>query len=387
MRVLIISTIVISCLVLSGCESFKDKETAAELRWNKTSAEIKLKVARESFNNQRLDQAKKVVDECIKVAPEMGGAYLLAGEIELAKYNTTKAAEYFLNAIEHDSTLADAWFLLGYTAEQNSENEKAGKCYLEAHRLDKGNVKYILSVARAYISQGDYQQAKSFLEKNMRTGGNDTAMKITAANLCMKTGDYDDAIKYYRQAILLSNGDRTVMESLGYCYIAANRWEKAAGIFSKLSETSSDTNQYLDILAICEMNSGQYAKAASRFDKVSADNRDNAQFWVKLGQAHLGGNSGMAAYACANRALKLEPAMLDARNLKIASLYIMKDYRECINSAEKVIENFSNCSFAWMMAGRSYEKLGNIEKAQNAYNQSLKLEPDNQNLKKLANRL
>lgn len=375
--------------ILIGCQSYDQQEDAAVQRWNKTSAEIKLKVAKESFEHHRYDQAKKHLLESLDLDDQQSQAYLLAGQIEMAEGDKTQAADYLLKAIELDKDIDQAWFLLGYIAEENTEHEKASQCYLEAYRLDKTNIKYVLSVARVYISMGDFQSARDFLERNMHANSGDASIKLTVANLNMQMGDYDSAIKYYRQAVLTGDGDKTILESLGYCYIASNRWEKAAEVFEELAASSigESAQEYMDIFAVCSMNSGNYNKAAKAFDKVSAENRENPQFWVKLGQARLGSNSGIAALACANRALRLDPEMVDAMNLQTAALYLMKDYRGCIKSAEKIINSHKDCSFAWMMAGRSYEKLGSREKARQAYQESLKLRPDNEQVMKLANNL
>ncbi len=384
-KILILTVLVL----ISGCQSYDQKENEAVLRWNKTSADIKLKIANQSFENRKYVQAKTYLDESLSQNPHQAQAYLLAGKIDIAENNNTKAADHLLKAIELDKSMPQAWFLLGFIAENNSENLKASKCYLEAHRLDKKNIKYVLSVARIYIAMGNFQQAQQFLQRNMHASGDDQSIKLAIANLNMQTGNYQTAIDYYRQAAIESGGKRDILESLGYCYIAAEQWKQATDIFEKLAQTAPVplAKEYIHIIAACNMNSGEFSKAASQYDKVSADNRDNPHFWVKIGQAHLGTNSGLPALACAKRALKLKPGMLEALNLKTAALYLMKDYRACIETAEAIIAKDSNSSFAWMISGRSYEKLGNFEKAKEAYRQSLRIEPNNKNVLKFANKL
>lgn len=373
--------------LFSGCESFKDQEDAAKLRWDKASAEIKLKLARENFATGQYDNAKRAVADCLKVDDQNTQAYLLAGKIAMVEADFDQAIICCNKAVDIDAKLDKAWFLLGNAYEYKSDVIMASESYLKAFRIDSSNSKYVLSVARCYISMGRLEQAKTFLEENMKSNKNNIALKLEKANVEMQMGNYDVAINCYRQVVLLSGGDRENLKSLGYCYISAKQWENAAEIFSRLLSTTDDAEQQKelsDVLSVCELNSGQFANVASRYDKISSENRDNPQFWVELGRAHLGNNSPMAALACSNRALNIDPFMIQAKHVKAAAQYLNKEYRACVITCENIISSQPDSSFAWMMSGRAYERLGNVEEAKLSYDKAVSIKPESQELLRLA---
>jgi superkiller protein 3 len=374
---------------IAGCGNVEKQKTAAEQRWDKNSAQIKLRVAQEQFESQQYDNALKLVNESIVIDDTIVDAYVLSGKIALAKSQFDVAYLNFAKAIEMDDNLDSVWYLLGWVAENQKDFAKADECYQKAFNINKDNIDYVAAITRVYVNQGDYDKGREFLEKNIKRHLDDVSLKITAANIEMQTGNYDKAINYYRQAVLLSGGDRNILESLGYCCIAVEQWTYAEDIFKSLAD-SADQNQKDEcnkILTVCRMNSGKYAEAASDYDRISAEQRNDPQFWLKLGYAHLGNNSAIAALACSKRALKIDPAMMEALNLQAAAQYLTGNYKACASTCESIIRNESQSSFAWMLSGKCYEKLGNSDKASFAYEQSLKIKPGNQGVMKLAGNL
>ena len=381
--------VLILAAFIAGCGNVEKQKTAAEQRWDKNSAQVKLRVAQEQFESQQYDNALKLANECIAIDGQIADAYVLVGKIALAKSQFDVAYLNFAKALEMDENLDSVWYLLGWVAENQKDFAKANDCYQKALKINKDNIDYVAAITRIYVNQGDYDISREFLEKNIKRHIDDVSLKIAAANIEMQTGNYDKAINYYRQAVLLSGGDRNILESLGYCCIAAERWTDAADIFKSLAE-SADQNQKAEcgkILAVCRMNSGNYAEAASEYDRMSTEQRNDPQFWLELGYANLGNNSAIAALACSKRALKIEPAMIEALNLQAAAQYLTGDYKACIVTCENVLRSESQSSFAWMLSGKCYEKLGRSDKANFAYEQSLKIKPGNQGVMKLAGNL
>lgn len=381
--------VLILAAFIAGCGNIETQKTAAEQRWNKNSAQVKLRVAQEQFESQQYDNALKLLNESIALDNQIADAYVLAGKIDLAKSQFEAAYLNFAKALELDEGLDQVWYLLGWVAENQKDFTKANDCYQKAISINKDNIDYVTAITRVYVNQGDYDTGREFLEQNMKKHLNDVSLKIAAANIEMQTGNYDKAVSYYRQAVLLSGGDRNILESLGYCCIACERWTDAADIFKTLAE-SADQNQkaeYSEIVAVCKMNSGNYAEAASEYDRMSTEQRSNPQFWLKLGYAHLGNNSAIAALACSKRALNIDPAMIEALNLQASAQYLTGDYKACIATCESIFSNETRSSFAWMLSGKCYEKLGNAVKANLAYEQSLKIKSGNQDALKLAGNL
>jgi tetratricopeptide (TPR) repeat protein len=286
------------------------------------------------------------------------------------------AFDNFSKAVEIDQDNSQAWFLLGTVSLEQGQAENSESFFIKAMHLDRSNIDYALSLGKAYTIGAKYDSAERLYADISSRFSSDWQIKAAAGSLSMTLGRFEKAAKYYKQAAILSKDDPAVLESLGYCYIADGKWADAADIFAKLSDIA-DNEQYSEILTVCQMNSGKYDKAKSRFDSVSDTQRDNPDFWLSLGQAHLGLNSANAAIACAKRALILRPNWAEATALLASGEYINKDYQSALLNFNKIKDNADIGAFAYLMIGRCYDRLGQSSKAKLAYQTSLSINPNN----------
>lgn len=368
--------LMVGLLLLAGCQSYQEKEHSAKVKWNHTTAKIRLDIAQQQYENGQYDSAQKVVNETLSIDPQLTDAWILSGKLSLAKGNLQQAFENFSKALETDQENADCCYMLGMVSLEMGETATAESYFTKAMQFDRSNIEYALSLGKAYIIQAKYDCAERLYAEASKRFSSDWQIKAAAGSLSMTLGRYEKAEKYYKQAAILSKDDPTVLESLGYCYIADGKWAEAADVFAKLSDIANN-EQYSEILTVCQMSAGKYDKAKSRFDSVSDTQRDNPDFWLSLGQAHLGLNSANAAIACAKRALILKPNWAEATALLASGEYINKDYQSALLDFNKIKDNADIGAFAYLMIGKCYDRLGQSSKAKLAYQTSLSINPNN----------
>ena len=71
--------------------------------------------------------------------------------------------------------------------------------------------------------------------------------------------------------------------------------------------------------------------------------------------------------------------------LKGCAQYMLKNYVAALETFKETTESPENSALVWLMKGRCHQKLGNIEEARQAYKKSLKLKPNSELAKFLAN--
>ncbi len=366
--------------IAGGCESYAEKKEAAYSRWHKATAQAKIPVARELFENNKLDEAEKTIAQCIAADPEMPQAHILMGEIHFAYGRLSQAHDSFSKAVDLDPKLDQAWFSLGTLSRQQHQPTDALRCYRRAMSIKPAQTEYITAVVEIYAAQGDYEEALELLEEKIAQFPSDATLKVAAADIHNRLGQTDRAIGLYSQALMHKTGDRHITETLGYCYITKQQWKEAVETFESLLK-GADLEQKqacLQIMAMCSMNDGQYSRAFSYFDKLSVDQRDSAELWLQMGQAALGADSSHRAAACARRALALRPGWPDAIAVQGCSLYLSQDYTAAIKIFRKITADDKLAGFAWLMTGRCYQQLGQIEPADKAYEKAVNLNSESQ---------
>ncbi|MBN1126211.1 MAG: tetratricopeptide repeat protein [Sedimentisphaerales bacterium] len=378
-RRIIITTVALWMIVATvGCESYQKRKEQARLRYERATAKAKVPLARDYFEEGRIEDARKILDNCLIADPTNSQANLLMGEIQMTQGRTGEAKICFENALETDQELHKAWAYLGSIAQEEKQSMRAIECYNKALELEPLNTEYVLAIAESHTLQGDYDLALSVLRAKIQMLPSEVRLRIAVADIKHRIGDMTGATAEYRQALVLDENNMEVVESLGYCYIAQDRWPEAAQMFERLVGNSSGARKtaHQQILAMCNMNAGQYGKAVGLYNDLSVEYRDDAQLWLQMGRAALGSNEPERAQSCAQRALTLHPNWEDAIALKGCAQYLNADYVGAINTFRSITSSAKLGGFAWLMMGRSYQQIGQLTQAQKAYEQAAKLTPN-----------
>ncbi|UCG46864.1 MAG: tetratricopeptide repeat protein [Phycisphaerales bacterium] len=366
-------------VAFAGCESHTQSKKAAKERWDRASAQIKLTLAEQQYESQKYDQAAATVRKCISADPGMARAHLLLGKLLLTEGSTENAAAELRIAVELDKGLHEGFYWLGVLAQEKPDYERAYELYTKALEINPTNVDYILAVADVQVARDNSSAALALLTRKALALPQDVSLKVAAADLMVRVGQNDRAIELYREASLLSGDNAGILESLGYCYVFANKWSEAGEIFANLAEQCADEQKkkmYIQVTALCSMSSGRYDKAAHYYDKLSVAERDNAETWVNMGRAALGSGMARRALQCGQTALGLRPGHAGATVLVGCARYAEGDYDKAAQSFEKLVTDEQNAGFAWLMMARCYERLGREGQAEQAYRKALDINPD-----------
>ena len=248
---------------------------------------------------------------------------------------------------------------------------------------------YILGAAEVQIARNNYAEAADLLSEKMAALPHSVSLKVATADVMLRLGKSEKAIELYEQALLLTDDNVDIAESLAYCYVFSGKWSEAAGIFNKLMEQCKDEQKrkaYLQVTALCSMNGGDYGRAAEYYSELNVKERNNIDIWVGMGRAALGAGIPRRALMCAERALNMRPGYPDAIVLLGCAQYADGDYDGAITSFERLTIDRKNAGFSWLMMARCYEQLGQMDRAEKAYNKALDASPDSELGKFLASR-
>jgi len=392
------TTITAAALLLAicaGCESHAERKQAVKEQWQKSSSRIKLNLAKQQYGKGKYADALENIKDCISADAKNAEVHLVYGKILMAKGRRSEAEQELHSAVELDKTLDEAWYWLGVSSQEARRIPQARGYYEQAMTLGSGKVDYVLAVAECYGAEKQFDAALKILESAMLSMPRALSLKVAAADMYSRAGNNARAISLYEEAMLLSSDDEGIAESLGYCYMFADKWAEGADLFEKLAkrlesdsagdkdaDTLAENEQrhrlYIETAAVCNMKSGQYTRAVACYNKLSVAERDNAEVWVKMGQAALGAGMIDRALQCGKKACFLHPGYADAMVLIGCAQYRSGDYSAAEKSFGTISSDKTAGGFAWLMRARCYEKLGQTERAKGAYKRALELNPESE---------
>lgn len=366
-----------------GCSPYAERKAAMESHWDKSSARAKLPMAEEYLRQGQLKDAYKLLGKCLQADPELATAHFLMGRVCLAQGQTAAAEESFGRAATLDPALDEAWFALGMMAQDREAFEAAATHYRKALELKPLRTDYILRMVYLYDLQGQTAAAQELLETSIEKLPSEVDLLLAQAEMVQRRGEYEQAAALLQRARLQSNNNPHVLELLGTCYMSQQEWSQAEKVFEELLQTP-DLKGYETILqwtATCSLNAGHYSRALKYFDQLSVYRREDPALWLAMAQAALGAQLPARGLQCAEKALSLQPGWAEALAVQGCAYYMEKQYAQAAAVFERLDRDEKWNAFGWWMSGRCYRQLGQVAKAQQAFQKASALDPNGRLMK------
>ena len=217
--------IVLAAALLTGCNTYEQKKEAAQTRWEKATAKAKVTVAQEFFQNNRYPEAEKTLVDAIESDPQLASAHLLMGKLQFVQAKIDSSKKFFSAAVALDEDMHQGWYFKGLIDQQDKNLEAALVNYKKAMAIQPDNIGYITAVVQMYAAGEDYLSATGLLEKKIQLLPDKSELRLTRAEMLLRLGELKGAIEQYNAVLLFEGDDRSVLESLAYCYIMDNSFQ------------------------------------------------------------------------------------------------------------------------------------------------------------------
>ena len=267
-----------------------------------------------------------------------------------------------------------------------------------------------LSKAVALHLEGKLEEAARLLDQPILAGEQDAALYSALGHIRYELRDYAAAAAAYGQLAELEPGHRTAAFNLAVCQGNLKEWKTAAGYFRTALEIDSARGDALLGLGISLIHDGRPAEAVEAIDKYLGLFPDSEQ--AIFAKAVILHQTGRAADAVEHyrRLLASNPRCEDALS-NLVALFLEKqdapsarryaemlaelkpespvaaealatvafsdgDFltaaRHCLNLTESAASRFEH----WFNLGVAYHRIGNYQKAAQAYERAAALQPD-----------
>lgn len=394
------AVLITACLLAAGCDrggseaelvasaqSFFDKRDYAAasiqlksaLQKNENSGAARLLLGRTLLEQGdprtaevelRKAQDLKVPED--QVAPPMARALLALGETGklIARYGSTtlgdKAAEADLKA-----TLAAAHLMQGETA-------RANEAVRAALAAQPGFGPAVLVQARLKAVEGDVDSALDVLRQHLaRNPTDERAHQLMGDVLWRGKNDPAGALEAYRK-VLVAKPD------------AVGAHVAVIGLLNQQSKPAEARAQYEQLLKLAPNHpetvflqaqfafvDKDYAKVREAADRLLKVDPDNVRVLELAGAAEFRRRNFVPAEGFLSRALKIAPNQLLARQLLAQTLLQGGQPHKAVDVLRPVTESDKPDGLSVSLLGEAYLQMGEVGKAEAAFQRAAKVAPDN----------
>jgi tetratricopeptide (TPR) repeat protein len=185
------------------------------------------------------------------------------------------------------------------------------------------------------------------------------------------------AIKCYREALKIRE-DREVMQFLATAHASLHETGEALEVMHRLVELDPEDLNVRLIRAGLFYQEGKEREAIA--DCLHVLEKDDSQpaAWFIMGRAKKKQKDLTGAIADLTKAVKLKEDFADARLLRAESLFEANLANEALFDIDKLIETAPEEETVFLLRGRIYEYLGDLDAAADSYNRVVNLNPFNE---------
>lgn len=300
--------------------------------------------AASAFQQGQLDRAEQELRPAIAREPDRPDLMGLLGLVLDAKKEYEQAEPFHQRALKLAPRSAGLWNNFGNHYFARGNDAKAQNAFLQALAIEPGHANANLQLARIALSHNQGAEGLRYLDNLKPSDGADAAVQLLRARCLQSAGQADAALAIVDRLEQDASGDARLAFSLGGALAEWGRYDLAEAAFSRALETDPANIDILHNVGLAAFRASHLDRAQNVFEIALQQNPDDVESIFNLARVHAAKGDSETALVLLARARRLAPNRPDL--------------------------------LAYM--ARMYEDAGFFSGAADAYNEYLKLQPDDQ---------
>lgn len=370
----------------------------------------------------KLDKAEEFVNRLTDIYPKNSVAWLTNASLKHLQDNSEAALEGYEKVIElapksADARIARIGLLLNLDRDPNTHNdftalsEFAAKdprvSYLRAVALAKTgdyfgstsalnetlntldiigpdiftrNLQLLMVAAITNNSLGNFDSARTYLERYVEFSPDELAPRRMLANIYMRQNEYSSAIEQLKIMLELNPEDPQILNMLAQTYDASGKYQLAILTFEKALNQEGKSPLLETQLAISKLNAGFLEQGLDELNKLFSNSQQNIASGMALVVTYMNEGKYEQAINTAQTLVKQAPADPAKKNL-LAIAYVGKGELEKARTLfESVLKQLPGNSSVIRNLAKIDIKQGNYQTAHNQFKQLLANDKNNPDL-------
>ncbi len=222
------------------------------------------------FDNQRYEEAEKIMNEAVVLFPNEFAVNLILG-LSLAQQNKTKQSiQYLEKAIELNPSDVNALSAYGFALGQLNENEKAAEYISRALRMDPNNLNLLGQLGLIYNNLNMMTESDSLYEAALEIDPQNALINNNYAySLSERDLQLDRALEMIKIAIDADSTNSSYLDTYGWIFFKLGDYDKAYYYIMKAIEIDNEQNaEVLEHLGDVLYMQGKTKKAVEYWQKA-----------------------------------------------------------------------------------------------------------------------
>lgn len=240
------------------------------------------------FDNQKYDEAAKVMYECIESFPEDFTVNLILG-LSLAQDDKhTEAVQYLKKSTELNPADVNALSAYGYTLSQLKENNEAIEYLNKALAVEPGNVNLLGTLGLIYDSIEDWEACDSVYQKALELDSSNALVNNNYAySLSEREINLDEALRMAKIAIEADPENSSYLDTIGWIYFKMGDYDKAKNYIEESIEIGGEKAVMLEHLGDVVFMMGNKDKAKELWQKAFNLDITNSKLKEKIEKGEI----------------------------------------------------------------------------------------------------
>ena len=379
--------LLVTAMLSAGCESGKNKQEVVQ-RWASARAAVQGSLAAERFKLGNLDDARKAVDEAIKLDPLNADYHILSARIYIERNQLEAADQELAVARKLAPRKPEPDYLSGIIYQRWQKANLALEYYTKASEKAPGELAYLMAKAEMLVQLNRDLEAQQLLEGKLTYFEYSGPMRDLLGTIYMQQDKKTEGIAMLHQASVLAADDLTIREHLARaCFSDAQYRDCQQQIDLLLKDASMQKRSDLYLLkGECLLHLDQFLEARSAVEKSLDLNASSVAALLSMTKIAVRLNDLDRAQISIRRALAIEP---DNAQVYLSSGYVhmrLDRLPEALAAFEKAASLDPQDPVAVCMIGLVHEKMGRPDLALQWYGKALQLQPNDSLAKALISR-
>jgi tetratricopeptide (TPR) repeat protein len=274
-----------------------------------TDLQARLSLGLFLYNGKRYEESRSAFHKVIEKRPRDAMAHYYLGRIANEQKDYPLARAELEAALRSEPNLTGAWILLGTLEIRAGEEKKAIQAFKQAvgpGPQAAGGLDYLLGYAYAEVDS--HARAVTAYRQALALNPKDSRVYYGIGVSYDKLGNTDSSIAAFRKVIALDSTDASAYNYIGYLYADRGiHLEEALGLIRKALAIEPENGFFIDSIAWAYYKLGRYEEAEREQEKACRIVQDDPALREHLGDIYQARGKVPEAHAQWQRALELDP--------------------------------------------------------------------------------
>lgn len=227
-------------------------------------------LAHMALQRQDSKEALLYANQLLTLAPHITQVRLLRSAAWILAGQHAEARTELARIVQENPSRPEARLQMGYLAIAQGEDVEAERIFLDLKNSHPDDLRSLMGLTQLYTSQREFQRVREILQAGLAKNPDSVGLRQLLAGTAAQMGSYDLAIQQYEQILAIHPGSLDALLRMGELHRQKGEFDTALTIFEKAHQL--DASQPLPIIRMADAldSAGRTAESVPLYRRALA---------------------------------------------------------------------------------------------------------------------